>query len=283
MPERKSPTLRRRRVSKALRELREAAGLTIAQVERQVELGPGKVGRMERNDWAMPNLRDVRDLLDLYGVTDEARREELVTWAREGRQRTWWSAYKDLISPDYSNYIGLEAEASRIASFQTSVFPGLLQTPDYARALMANSVKALPPEQIEKRVEIRLNRQEQLQGPSPLELAVILDEAVLRRVVGSAAVMSAQLQHVVRMAAQANVTVYIVPFTAATHISTHGAFTIMEFPHPEDRNAVNVETLAGDLFMEEPEDVRLYELAFGGLAGAALDQAKSLDMLTQLI
>jgi len=280
MSERRSPTLRRRRLSTELKKLREAKGLTASAVEKHFGWSPSKVSRMERNDWTLPNLRDVRDLLDLYEVADDERREELLGWARDGRQKGWWDVYKGL-SPVYSNYISLEAEAKSIRTFQTSVVPGLLQTPAYARAsLMPSGLQA---DEIEKRVEIRINRQQLLYGEDSLELVVVLDESVLRRMIGGPEVMEEQFGHLERMAHLPNVTMYVVPFGAATNLSTHTSFAILEFPHLDDRNAVYLETLVGDLFVEDPEGVRAYDGAFRDAIGAALDPQKSLDMSNKLV
>lgn len=279
MTERRSPTGRRRRLSTELKKFREAKGLTAAGVEKHFGWSTSKVSRIENNSWTRPNLRDVNDLLDLYGVTDPAVRSELEGWARDARQKTWWSEYKDQISPNYSNYIGLEAEASRISSYHTQSVAGLLQVPEYTTALMANSIKALTPDAIEKRVEIRINRQEQLRGPNPLELEVVLDEAVLCRIIGGKAVMAAQVKHILTMADLPNVTVYVLPFDAGNYSSTHGAFSILEFPDPRDRNAVNIETLTADMLLEDDESVRMYGLALRGLVGASANQDQSKAIL----
>jgi transcriptional regulator with XRE-family HTH domain len=279
---RRSPTLRRRRLSAELRKLREETKLTASSVEERFGWSPGKVSRMERGEWVLPNLRDVQDLLDLYDVTDTQRRETLMTLAREGRQRGWWHAYRKMMSDRYSTYVGLEAEAVSVNTFQLAIIPGLVQTPDYARALIRSGARRFSEEEVEKRLEIRIARQRILTAEDPLRLFMVLDEAALRRPIGGADVMKEQMRHLLQAADLPNVELQVIPMAAGEHAGVTGSFSILEFPDPEDHDAVYVETLAGELFMEEPEEVRPYSIAFQHLNAVALSPRDTIAMLAQI-
>lgn len=279
MTQRHSPTVRRRRLAKVLRELREASGMSGAQVEKDLGFSKGKLSRTEAGDWKLPNLRDVRLLLDHYGFTDPAKQEVLIDWARHGRKRDWWESDEQTLDDKYGLYIGMEAEAKRIYTFQNSLVPGLLQTEDTARAIFADPIKPLTPAEIDKRVEIRMSRQEVLTGENPLELVVVLDEALLHKKFGGPAAHARQVAHLADMAELPNVTIYFLPLEAEETAARHG-FAIIEFPHEQDWDAVFLETLAGHLVLEDPEPVRTYHTAFRKLVGSALNPKDSVARLT---
>lgn len=286
MTERRSPTLRRRRLSSALRELRAATldeatsrPLTVTGAEKKLGWSQSKLSRMERGEWVYPSPRDIKDLLDLYGVRDEVIRDVLLGLARDGRQKGWWDEYKGL-PPAYSNFISLEAEAKSISGYHSTIFPGLFQTPAYARGLMAPS--GMQSEQIEQRVEIRVNRQQLLYGSDALEVVAVLDEAVFNRVIGDPEIMREQFERVRQLASLPNVTVYVVPFAAATNLACHSPFTVMEFPLASDPKAVFIEMLVGDLFVEG-DGVREYDAALLAAIGAALDPQRSMDFVNKLV
>ena len=195
-----SPTLRRRRLSAELRALREVKGMTSVEATKRLDWSSGRLTRMERGEWVRPNPRDIRDLLDLYEVNDERKREYLLTLAREGRQRGWWHPYREMLSERYSTYIGLEADAASVLTFEPLMIPGLLQTADYARGLLAGGPSEHGTDEIEKRVEIRLERQKLLtRDDDPLRLWAVMDEAVLRRSMGGPDVARGQLGHLVEL------------------------------------------------------------------------------------
>ena len=279
MPPRNSPTLRRRRLSAELRALREAAGLTSVEATRRLEWSGGRLTKMERGEWVRPNPRDIRDLCDLYEVTEERRRDYLITLAKEGRERGWWHAYRDMLSEEYSTYIGLEAGAETLFTFD-QVINGLLQTPEYAHALLHDGPGEIASEQLERRVEIRTERQKLItRDDDPLRLWVVMDEAALRRQVGGPAVMRAQLEHVLELAALARVTIQIIPFAVGAHAAVGGAFTILRFPEPEDPDAAYVETPGGELFVENPEEVGRFQIAYQRLQAAALSPGDSVEFV----
>ena len=279
---RHSPTLRRRRLSAELRRLRSATAMTAAQVDARLGWTEGKLARMERGDWLRPNPRDIEDLLNLYEVADPEQREYLITLARQGRERGWWHPYREL-STTYSTFIGLEAEAASVLTFQLIVVPGLRQTADYARAIIGRGSGEISEDEIDRRVEVRTARQELLtRNDDPMRLWAIMDEAALRRPVGSDEVMRAQLEHLLEMARLPKVTLQVIPFAAGAHPGTLGAFALMEFPHPDDPDAAYVETVGGELFVEQVPEVRAYQIAFQRLTAFALSPADTLRFIANM-
>ena len=281
MPEVRSPTVRRRELGALLRRLRNEKGLTVEQVAEQLLCSPSKMSRMETGHSA-PSLRDIRDLCGLYGVTDEAERNRMMWLAREGKRQGWWQPY-DL---PYSTYVGLEAEATSIRTFQPSVVPGLLQTEEYARAVHdaaepESSITELTPDVVEQRVKARLRRQRLLTEVNPLGFWAVLDEAVLHRVVGGPKTMEIQLGHIVELAALQNVTIQIVSYSAGAHPAPGSMFNILTFGTAV-ADVVYVEGLAGWIYIERPEDVSRYSRVFSRLCDMALDETESIDLVTKI-
>jgi transcriptional regulator with XRE-family HTH domain len=277
---RQSPTLRRRRLSAELRALREAAGLTSVEVTKRLEWGGGRLTKMERGEWVRPDIGTIRTLLDLYGVTDPDRREKILNIARQARERGWWNSYKSMLSEEYTTYIGLEAGAASVYVADLVVIPGLLQTEDYARALTLGGPAEVAAEQVQRRVDIRTERQKLItRNSDPLRLWVIMDEAALRRRVGGSEVMRDQLHHICHLSELAKVTVQVIPFDIGAHAAVAGAFSILQFPEPEDPDAVYVETPAGELFVEVPDEVARFHTAYDRLQAAALDPGASISMI----
>jgi transcriptional regulator with XRE-family HTH domain len=277
---RHSPTLRRRRLSAELRRLRAATKMTAAQIDGRLGWNEGKLARMERGDWLRPNPRDIADLLEIYGITDVEQRDYLITLARQGRERGWWHPYREL-SPTYFTYIGLEQEASAVRTFQLSVTPGLLQTEDYARALIARGPGEIDEDEIERQVEVRAERQKLLTADDPMRLWAIIDEAALRRPVGDEDVMRGQLAQLLEMARLPKVTLQVIPFAAGAHPGLLSAFTLLEFPHPDDPDAAYVQTVGSELFLED-DDVTAYRIAFERLTAYALSPTDTLPFIANL-
>ncbi|KAB2347546.1 helix-turn-helix domain-containing protein [Actinomadura rudentiformis] len=278
---RQSPTLRRRRLSTELRVLRESIGMTSVEATKRLEWGGGKLTKMERREWVRPNPRDIQDLCDLYGVTDERQREYLITLARQGRERGWWHSYRDMLSEEYTTYIGLEAGAATVFVADLVVIPGLLQTEAYARAVVVGGPAEITAEQIDRKVKLRMERQKLITRPDdPLRLWVVIDEAALHREVGSSDVMREQLNHICELAALARVTVQVIPFKAGAHAAASGAFAILQFPEEEDPDAVYVENPAGELFVELPDEVERFHTAYRRLQATALSHEASINLIT---
>jgi hypothetical protein len=224
--------------------------------------------------------RDVKDLLTLYGVQDEPYREALMTLARLSRERTWWTDYRDLMRP--GNFVGLEAEASWARVWEPIVLPGLLQTAAYMRALMTVGRRADTPESVDRRITLRLRRQDRLTGDNPLNLWAIVDESVVRRIVGGPGAMSEQLQRLLDAGEQNNVTIQILPFTAGEHVFLGGSAALLEFPERAHSDVVYLEGLAGDYYEEQPQEVERYRQEFERLAENALPADATAAMIKRL-
>jgi transcriptional regulator with XRE-family HTH domain len=255
----RTPTGRRRRLGAELRRLREEAGLTIDRVAEVLECSPSKVSRIETGQ-VSATPRDVRDMLGLYRVDDE-RLEAMVQVAREARQRGWWQKFVDV--PDgVPAYVGLEAAATSIDVYMSLIVPALLQTPDYARAVIAAVRPDLPASELDRRVELRLRRQELLDQERPPVIRVLLDDALLRRPVGGPRVMAAQRRRLLADAGRPAITIQVLEVAAGAHAGMDGPFTIFGFQAPAERDVVALDSAADALYLEGPEDVARYRRVF---------------------
>jgi transcriptional regulator with XRE-family HTH domain len=266
-----SASMRRRRLASELRKLRDQSGLSLSDAAKRVGWQVSRLSRIETRQSGIPTP-DLRTLLDLYEIADEGYRQRLADLARQGNERGWWQKYAGQIISEYVDLIGLEEEARVIRTYEQELVPGLLQTPDYARAIIRAGWPASTSEQIGRWVEIRMERQEVLvrSDPPPPQLNVVLSEAVLRRPVGGREVMYGQLEYLMRPRDRANVTIQVLPFDAGVHRAMAGPFTMMTFPDPDDLGIVNVENATGALFLEEPAEVRVYDEIWSTLQAAAL-------------
>jgi transcriptional regulator with XRE-family HTH domain len=266
-----SPSMRRRRLAAELRKLREQTGLSLTDAAKRMGWAQSRLSRIETRQSGIP-APDLRKLLDLYGVEDEENRKYLAHLARQVNERGWWQKYAGLIIGEYADLISLEEEARTIRAYGQELVPGLLQTPDYARAFLRAAWPGGTTREIDRRVEIRLERQEILRrsDPPPPRLHVVLSEGVLRRPVGGREVMSGQLEHLMQPRDRGNITLQVLPFDAGVHPAVAGPFTMMTFPDPDDLGIVNVENATGALFLEEPEEIRVYEEVWSALQASAL-------------
>jgi transcriptional regulator with XRE-family HTH domain len=261
-----------------LRRHREAAGVTIDVVAERLGCSPSKVSRIETgHTGAAP--RDVQDMLDIYGV-DESVQRELVQIAREARQKGWWHPYSPVLT---SAYVGLEAAARSIRTYEQQVVPGLLQTEEYAIAMIRAARLGDTARDIEQRVRVRMERQSLLIQDDPIDLRVVLDEAVLSRPVGGDEVMRDQLRKLIECARLSNVTLQILPFTVGAHAGMDGTFAILEFEADEDTDVVFAENATGGLFLEKAEELRMYDSVFETIREMACDPQESIDMIEMLV
>jgi transcriptional regulator with XRE-family HTH domain len=262
--------MRRRRLAAELRRLRTEARLTVEDVAGSLHWPASKVSRIENRQVGV-SPQDLRKLLDLYQAKDRAYREQLLEMGRRATERGWWQSYSGLL-PALGNLIGLEAEAATIRAYEPELIPGLLQTRDYARAVIRAGYPGDTMEQIDRRVEIRLERQEALTrtDPPPPKVSVVLNEGVLARRVGSPEVMRAQLEHLIRERDRANVVIQVLPFSTGEHPAMVGPFTMLTFLDPADPGVVNVENVLGALAMEQPEEIRAYEEVWSALQARAV-------------
>lgn len=275
---RRSPTVRRRRLGFELRRLREAADLNIDQVAKALECSDSKISRIETGR-VSATPRDVRDMLELYQVSNE-QRDALIQIAREARQKGWWHEYNDV--PIVPAYVGLEVAAASVRVYDPLLVPGILQTVEYAEAVIRSVFPKLPREEIERRAELRMTRQSLLTQDDPLMLWVVLDEAVLHRLAGECAVAREQLHRLIEKAKLPNVTLQVLPFAAGMHAGVDGAFTIIGFDEPADPDLVFLEHAAVALYLETAEEVDRFALLFDQLRGAALDPGASADFIAAL-
>jgi transcriptional regulator with XRE-family HTH domain len=276
VPEVHSPTLRRRELGVRLRTLRLEQGLTVEQVAELLLCSPSKVSRMETGQrGATP--RDIRDLCRIYSVSDAAQVAYMMELAREGKQQGWWQTH-DL---DFAAYVDLEQAAKATSYYQSSVVPGLLQTVDYMRGMYAGGLPGeITPERADELMKVRFRRQEILTRDPPLPLHTILDEAVLRRIVGSPATMAAQLQHLTVVADSPNVTLQVLPFATGAHPAMESMFNILEFDVVSP--VVYVEGLMGMLYIERESDVTRYQRIFEFLRNIALDPQETIALVSEI-
>jgi transcriptional regulator with XRE-family HTH domain len=274
VPEVRSPTVRRRELGALLRKLRTEKGLTVEQAADQLMFSMSKLSRMETGHGA-PSRRDIRDLCALYEVTDEAERKRMMNLAVEGRQAGWWQSY-DL--NQFADYVGLEADAVSVKNYQSILIPGLLQTPDYARAVNEAVIPQPDPERLEEQTEVRLRRQDRLTQDPPLRFGVILDEAALHRVIGGQAVMEAQLRHLTELSKLPNVTLQVIPFSAGGHPAMDSTFNVLEFADAVP-GVVYVEGLVGWVYMKRSRDVERYMGVFERLCHMALPPRESVELI----
>lgn len=273
-----SPTVRRRQLIAELKRLREVAGLTQEDLAERLDWHHTKVFRIETGRTG-PHPNDVRVMLDEFGITDREQRDALVQLAKEARQRGWWYSYRDVLPSRYEFFIGLEEEATSIRNFELAVVPGLLQTEDYARALVQGGPLELEAEEVERRIEVRMTRQQLLTRPDRPQLWTILDEAAIRRVIGGPDIMRAQLRQLIEMGEQGKTTIQVVPYTVGAHPGTTGPFIILSFAEPGEPDVVYMETIGGNLSVDKPEDVQHYTTAFDHLRAVALSPADTRTML----
>jgi transcriptional regulator with XRE-family HTH domain len=270
-------TFRARQLRRELLRLREVAGLSMEDIAARLDWSKAKISRIEtgRNRVA-PS--DVRLLLDEYGVTDERGRHALMELAREARKQGWWHNYPDIIA---SPYVGFEAEASTIRTYQTQLVPGLLQTEDYVRALVLSLRPSISVSEADRRVAARMARQELLTGEDSPRLWVILDETVLRRPIGGAEVMRGQLARLSEATSLPNVTLQVLPFGAGSHAAMGVPFTILDFDGPSAVRTVYLEHLTAELYLDDEPDIARYALVFDYLRAKAIDPEDVHEMIVR--
>jgi transcriptional regulator with XRE-family HTH domain len=274
------PTVRRRQLMTELKRLRETTGLTQEDVASQLDWHPTKVMRIETGRTS-PHPNDVRVMLGLYGAADQDALAGLIRLAKDARQRGWWYSYRDVLLSRFEFFIGLESEADTIRDFELAMIPGLLQTEDYARALI-RGLMTYDAAEIERRVEVKMTRQKLLAREDGPQLWAILDEAAVRRVVGGRAIMRAQLLHLANTVEQGRTTIQVLPYGAGSHPGQTGPFIILGFAEPTEPEVVYMETIGGNVYVDKPEEVRLYATAFDQLRAVALSPVQSRAMLQSL-
>ncbi|MFD3870336.1 helix-turn-helix domain-containing protein [Streptomyces sp. NPDC058623] len=273
-----NPTVRRRRLGAELRRLRLASGLTRTQVAGHLLISQPKISHLE-NGRRVIKPRDVRDLCGLYGVTDPQVVEALMRQAGESGRQGWWVAYGEV---PYVVYIGLEMGASSLHSYEPLLVPGLLQTPAYAAALITQTIPWATPEQRAARLRLRLRRQHRAHHPArPFRVWAVLDESVLRRVVGSPDIMREQLEHLNRLGGQPHITVQVLPHYAGAHPGISGQFSILGFADAPGKGTVYLERFTGDLYLEKRSEVQHYGVMFEHLQAKAANPDSNREFIAQ--
>jgi len=251
------PTVQRLVLGSHLHRLREQRGITAEQAADQIRGSHSKISRMEHGRVGFKE-RDVADLLTLYGVTDGEERAALLNLARDSNTPGWWHAFSDILPTWLEPYVGLEAAASIMRTYQIQWVPGLLQTEGYARALLRTGYPGVSDEEIGRRGELRISRQEILGRPGAPQLWAVIDEGALRRPMGGREVMREQLQHLIKMAEHPAVTIQILPFGVGGHSGGGGPFTILRFAEPDLQDVIYIEQLTSALYLDKPAEVDRY-------------------------
>ncbi|AKN75298.1 MULTISPECIES: helix-turn-helix domain-containing protein [Streptomyces] len=265
-----------------LRRLREARGITREAAGYSIRASESKISRMELGRVSF-KTRDVEDLLTLYGITDEAERESLLSLAREANVAGWWHSYTDVLPSWFPTYVGLEGAASLIRAYEVQFVHGLLQTEEYARAVVLRGMKGASVADVERRVALRLERQKYLLADNAPEFHIVLDEAALRRPYGDREVMRGQLQHLIDISERPNVRLQVMPFSFGGHSGESGAFTILSFPESDLSDVVYLEQLTSALYLDKREDVAQYEQALKELQQDSPGPDESRDLLRGLL
>ena len=276
------PTVLRMLLGAHLRRLREAQGVSREDAGWEIRASESKISRMELGRVSFKE-RDVEDLLTLYGVHDTEERERLLTLARQANTPGWWHRYGDVLPGWFQSYLGLEAAASLIRTYEVQFVPGLLQTRDYARSVVLLGHGRARAEDVDRRIDLRMRRQSILDRPDPVQLWAVIDEAVLRRPFGSRATMQGQLEALVEATQRPNVQLQILPFQAGGHSAAGGAFSILRFPDQELPDIVYVEQLASALYLDKRDDVELYVDAMERLCVEADSPDRSPDTLRKIL
>src|SRR5215469_11111401 len=278
---RQTPTVRLRRLAAELRVLRASSGLTRDEVVERTGINVATMYRIEHAR-VRPQTRTLRTLLNLYGV-DKEQQAELVGLLRDARERGWLHAYQSELPEQYMNFIGFEGEARSSWNYESLFVPGLLQTEDYARAVIRGGFPTADRDEIERRVEVRIERQDVLQNDNPLELWGIVDEAALRRQVGGQAVMRTQLRRLLDASELPNVTFQVIPFDAGAHAGMPGSFVFLQFAEAAIPDVIYIDSMAGELFLEEEGDVRRYRLVFEHLRAVAASPDASRSLIASIV
>src|SRR6266568_9432733 len=275
------PTVLRMILGNQLHRFREAAGVTPEAAGYEIRASRSKISRMENGRVGFKE-RDVADLLTLYGITDEQMRAGVVSLVRQANAPGWWSKYGDVLADWFEAYLGLEMAATVIRTFELQFVHGLFQTEDYARAVTMLGHTSASAEEVDRRVSLRLKRQDLLTGATPPQVWSVIDEGALRRPVGGAAVMRAQLDRLTEAAKLRHVTIQVVPFGRGGHAAAGGSFTVLRFSEPVLPDVVYIEQLTSAIYLEKREDVDNYMEVMNHLSAQALTPARTARFLTEV-
>ncbi|GIH73383.1 transcriptional regulator [Sphaerimonospora thailandensis] len=277
-----SPTVLRIMLGSQLRRLRERSHITLEEAGRAIRASHSKISRMELGRVGF-RIRDVADLLTLYGVRDSGERDALLSLVPRAKAPGWWHNYDDVLPSWFETYVGLEEAAGGIRNYEVQFVPGLLQTEEYARAVVRLGNADATAEDVERRVRLRMLRQAVLTRPEPPHLWAVVDEAVVRRPLGGRDVMRAQLEHLLELVELPNVTLQVVPFLAGGLTAAGGPFSILRFAEASLPDVVYLEQLTSAVYLDKREDVDRYLLVMDRLCVAAKSASETKDMLRRLV
>jgi Domain of unknown function (DUF5753)/Helix-turn-helix domain len=264
-----------------LRRLREAADIPPDRAGYEIRASRSKISRMETGRVGF-KTRDVEDLLTLYGITGEQERAKYLYLARESSRPDWWTKYSDILPDWFENYLGLESASTTIRTFEIQFVHGLFQTEDYARAVTRLGHQSAAAAEIERRVGLRIKRQNLLTKANPPKIWSVMDEAVLRRPVGGAAVMRGQLHHLIEVAKMPHVTLQVVPFAQGGHAGAGGTFSVLRFAEQYLPDVVYFEQLTGAVYLEQRAEVEHYLEVMDQLSGEALTPADTTRFIERI-
>ncbi|WP_249643698.1 helix-turn-helix domain-containing protein [Nocardia sputi] len=275
-------------LGRQLRELRVNSGVSAEYARHVIGVGKQTLWRMETGQPVRLNPLFIERLCKVYGASEE-QTAVLLDLTEETKRTGWWHSLDDAIPKGFSHYVGLEAAAHRVTSYQTTLLPGLLQTSEYRRALIWVDYPTMPGPEVERRIEVFTRRKARLDSTSdPLHLDAVLDESVLRRPIGGTSVMADQIRYLAEVTEQNNISVYIVPLDAAAYAGLRvGPFVMLEFPrhptaHLTEPPVVYMQGFTGDLYLEKSEEIREYRQAFADIRRSALDEVRSRSLLRKI-
>ncbi|PWU44647.1 transcriptional regulator [Micromonospora globispora] len=276
------PTVLRMLLGAQLRRLREGAGVTREGAGWEIRSSESKISRMELGRVGFKE-RDVADLLTLYGVTAADEREALLKLARDANSPGWWHRYGDVLPSWFQSYLGLEAAAALIRTYEVQFVPGLLQTPEYARAVILLGHRSAAQDEVDRRVSLRMARQELLRRPHPPQLWAVVDEAALRRPIGGPEVMRGQLSALIEATKSPHIRLQVVPFEAGGHAAAGGAFTILRFGDQDLPDIVYIEQLTSAIYLDKREDLDYYAVAMERLCVEAEPPERTPEILGRIL
>ncbi len=274
--------VRRILLGSQLRRLRESRGVTREDAGYFIRASESKISRMELGRVSFKE-RDVADLLTLYGVTDDGERAALLGLVREANVAGWWHSYGDVLPGWFQTYVGLEEAASHIHTFEIQFVHGLLQTEEYARAVMLGGQPAASADDVERRVDLRMRRQKMLVGERSPHYVAVLDEGALRRPIGGPEVMRGQLRRILEISEYPNAAIHVMPFAFGAHAGEGGAFTLLRFPESDLPDVAYVEQLTSALYIDKRDEVAQYLHAMERLRADSLSEDASRDLLASII
>ena len=276
------PTVLRILLGAQLRRLREAAGVSREDAGYHIRASGSTISRMELGRVSFKE-RDVTDLLEYYGVRDPAQVESLIQLTRDANAQPWWQRYQDVVPDWFQVYVGLEEAAQLIRVYEMQFVPGLLQTEEYARAVVMQGAPGLEPEEVDRRVALRMGRQKLFSKDNPPRPWAIVDEAALRRPMGGRDVLAAQIERLMDAVGEPNITLQIMPFRYGGHAAEGGAFTIMRFPEADLPDMVYMEYLTGALYLDKPDEVERYAAVMERLSVAGTSPDRTREILAAML